>query len=90
MTTEDTIDAPNVTTKLRQDVFNELCQDRDLTTTAAIAKHIGVSEKTVSRVAEQGGTPSGTFIARTLARWPRCSFRSLFAVVDETTGKEMR
>lgn len=89
MTTEDTIDAPNVTTKLRHDAFTELCGERDLTTVAAIAKYLGVSEKTVSRVTD-GGTPSGTFIGKTLARWPRCSFRSVFAVVDEITGEEVR
>lgn len=96
MTADDAI-APNVTIKLRQSeangdrtVFAELCEERGLKTATAIAKHIGMSDKTVALIVDRDRDPSGKFIAQALARWPRCSFRALFAVVDETTGEERR
>jgi hypothetical protein len=97
MTTEDKPEAPSAVIRLRrakagqgETVLAGLCDERDLKTTAAMAKYIGVSDKTVSRIVDHAGEASGRFIAKVLARWPMCSFRSLFAVVDETTGEELR
>lgn len=81
--------APDVTTKLRSEVFAELCAERGLKTAASIAEHLGVSERTLDRVTD-GEDASGRFIAKVMARWPRLSFRSVFAVVDVTTGEERR
>lgn len=85
-----TAPAPDVTVKLRRDRFAQVCAERGLKTTAAIAKTIHLSERQVDRVVNDGDDPSGRFIGRTLAAWPLVSFRALFAVVDETTGEEMR
>lgn len=71
-------------------MFAELCAERGLKTTAAIAEHLGLSERTVDRVLDEDSDPSGRFIAKTLARWPRLSFRSLFAIVEIKTGEERR
>lgn len=88
---------PEATTKLRRSesdrggtVLAELCGECGLKTTAAIAAYIGLSPRQTDRVVNHGDNPSGKFIAQALARWPRCSFRALFAVVDETTGEEVR
>lgn len=82
--------ATDVTVKLRRDRFVQVCAERGLKTNAAIAKTIHMSERQVDRVVTDGDDPSGRFIGRTLAAWPLLSFRALFAVVDETTGEEMR
>jgi hypothetical protein len=82
--------APDVTVKLRRDRFAQVCAERGLKTTAAVAKTVHMSERQVDRVVTDGDDPSGRFIGRTLAAWPLLSFRALFAVVDETTGEEMR
>lgn len=79
-----------ITVKLRRDKFARVCAERGLKTTEAIAATINLSEKTVTRVTEKGDDPSGRFIGRTLAAWPDFSFRTLFAVIDETTGEEVR
>jgi predicted DNA-binding transcriptional regulator AlpA len=79
-----------VTVKLRREIFNKVCAERGLNTIAAVAKTIGLSERQVDRVVNDGDDPSGRFIGRALAAWPLLSFRALFAVVDETTGEEMR
>lgn len=88
---------PEVTTKLRQRAFAEVCAERGLNTASAVASFVGLSEKTISRVVNIGNDPkfipddpSGRFIGRTLAAFKRLSFRSLFAVIDETTGEEVR
>jgi hypothetical protein len=88
---------PAVTVKLRQDAFKRVCAERGLTTITAIAATIGVSEKTIGRVVNIDDDPnfvpddpSARFIGRTLRVWPMCSFRALFAVIDETTGEEVR
>lgn len=90
MTTENSATAPDVTVKLRRDVFAELCTERGLKTTAAIAEHLGLSERTVDRVLNEDSDPSNRFIAKTLACWRRLSFRSLFAIVETKTGEERR
>lgn len=82
--------APDVTVKLRRDRFAQVCAERGLKTTAAIAKTIRLSERQVDRVIDNGDDPSARFIGRTLAAWPLLSFRALFAVIDESTGEEMR
>lgn len=82
--------APAVTTKLRRTAFAQVCAERGLETTAAIAAVIGLSEKTIDRVMNHSAEPSARFIGRTLAAWPMVGFRALFAVIDETTGKEVR
>lgn len=91
MTTEaEQQDGPAVTTKLRRTAFAQVCSERGLNTTAAIASAIGLSERQIERVIKENADPSARFIARCLANWPMLSFRSLFAVVDETTGEERR
>lgn len=82
--------ASEVTVKLRRDRFAQVCAERGLRTTTAIARTIHLSERQVDRVVNDGDDPSARFIGRTLAAWPLLSFRALFAVVDETTGEEMR
>lgn len=82
--------ASEVTVKLRRDRFAQVCAERGLKTTAAVAATIHLSERQVDRVVKDGDDPSARFIGRTLAAWPLLSFRALFAVVDETTGEEMR
>jgi len=82
--------ATEVTVKLRRDRFAQVCAERGLKTTAAVAATIHLSERQVDRVVKDGDDPSARFIGRTLAAWPLLSFRALFAVVDETTGEEMR
>lgn len=89
--------APAVTTKLRQKVFVQLCAERGLKTATAIAAALGLSDRTIKRTVNLDDKPdfvpddpSGRFIGRTLAVWPMCSFGALFAVIDETTGKEVR
>lgn len=82
--------APEPTTKLRRDTFLEECAARGLKTTAAIAAAIRMSERQVDRVVNEGNDPSGRFIGRTLAAWRGFGFRHFFAVVDETTGEELR
>jgi hypothetical protein len=93
MTTEaeplDRIDAA-VTVKLRRDRFVKVCAERGLNTNAAIATTVGLSERQIERIINDGADPSGRFIGRVLATWPMCSFRALFAVVNETTGEEVR
>lgn len=91
-TSEPSTSAPatEVTVKLRRDRFAQVCTERGLKTTAAIAKTIHLSERQVDRVVNDGDDPSARFIGRTLAAWPLLSFRALFAVIDETTGEEMR
>lgn len=86
-----------VTVKLRQSAFRKVCAERGLTTISAIAAVIGLSDKTIGRVVNLDDDPnfvpddpSARFIGRTLRVWPMCSFRSLFAVIDETTGNEVR
>lgn len=86
-----------ITVKLRRERFIKACDERGLKTDAAIATLVGLSEKTVRRVVNLNDNPkivpddpSGQFIGRTLAAWPMYSFRALFAVVDETTGEEVR
>jgi hypothetical protein len=81
---------PDVTVKLRRDRFNQVCAERGLNTTTAVAKTIHMSPRQVERVVEDGDDPSARFIGRTLAAWPLLSFRALFAVIDESTGEEMR
>lgn len=94
MTAESTPRAPgsdpDVTVKLRRDRFAQVCAERGLKTTTAIAKTIHLSERQVDRVINDGDDPSARFIGRTLAAWPLVSFRALFAVIDEVTGEEMR
>lgn len=79
-----------ITVKLRRDQFVKVCAERGLNTNTAIATTIGLSGRQIERVVEHGAGPSGRFIGGVLAAWPMYSFRSLFAVVDESTGKEMR
>lgn len=88
MTTEQDSIAPNVSTRLRAEVFTELCAERGLNTKAAKAGALGVSEKTISRLI--AGEDAAGIVAPALAIWRRCSFRSLFAVIDNATGEEMR
>lgn len=92
---EDT--PPDVSIELRASdkaentsVFEEMCEERGLTTHAARARYMGVSPRQLKRIVEHDDDPSSRFIAVALARFPRCSFRSLFAVIDKTTGKERR
>ena len=85
-----TTPASEVTVKLRRERFAQVCTERGLKSTAAIARTIHLSERQVDRVVSHGDDPSARFIGRTLAAWPLLSFRALFAVIDETTGEEMR
>ena len=71
-------------------VFEELCQERGLETNTAIARYMGVSPRQLKRIVGGDDDPSSRFIAMALARFPRCSFRSLFAVIDKKTGQERR
>lgn len=89
---EASVDAPvsEVTVKLRRDRFNQVCAERGLQTITAVAKTISMSPRQVERVVDDGDDPSARFIGRTLAAWPLLSFRALFAVIDESTGEEMR
>lgn len=77
--------------QLRRDTFAGICKDQGLRTIASIAKTINLSERTVDRVINSDdNAASDRFVAHTLGRWPYLRFNSLFAVVDETTGKELR
>lgn len=81
---------PDVTVKLRRDRFALVCGERNLKTVTAVAKTLRMSLRQVKRVVEEGDDPSAQFIGRTLAAWPLLSFRSLFAVIDQSTGEEVR
>lgn len=92
---EDT--PPDVAIELRasdtaegKSVFEEMCEERGLTTYAAKARYMAVSPRQLKRIVERDDSPSDRFIAVALARFPRCSFRSLFAVIDKKTGQERR
>lgn len=92
---EDT--PPDVSVELRtsdkaegKSVFEELCEERGLRTRAAIARYMGLSARQLKRILDRGDAPGNRFIAMALARFPRCSFRSLFAVIDKKTGLERR